>query len=231
MPVLESSAASSIGRPLVSAKHTLADWMIHVSAWPQNQSGVDCTMLKEGQSMTKSLVNRYGWFVIAGVLVMIAITRIRRQRGPKQRLIKQMRSKDNKLALQAIMRLREYSWLYDGSLHGEIVPGGNLKGADLTMASLSGAWLDHADLQGARMADANLQETDLRKANLRGADLLGAYLQGANLRDAKFDKHTRLPDGTQWSPEVDIARFTSSRHPCFWRPQKPYLPPQLSHAQ
>ena len=53
----------------------------------------------------------------------------------------------------------------------EIVPGADLREADLREADLRGANLREADLRGA-----NLREADLRYANLRGADLENAQL-------------------------------------------------------
>jgi hypothetical protein len=96
--------------------------------------------------------------------------------------------------------------------------GANLQGAILTGANLQKANLFEASLQGANLWVTNLQEADLDTADLQGASLQKANLQGANLEGASFDEGTRLPDGTKWTPDTDMARFTDPDHPDFWRP-------------
>lgn len=85
----------------------------------------------------------------------------------------------------------------------------DLAGANLNRANLRGANLRSTDLR------ANLAGADLRIANLGAADLRGAYLIGADLEGAEFYETTRLPDGTYWTPDIDMARFTNSEHPDF----------------
>ncbi len=46
------------------------------------------------------------------------------------------------------------------------------------------------DLAGAFLENADLSDTDLRGADLSGADLKDAWLRGA-----RYDRHTRWPDG------------------------------------
>lgn len=110
--------------------------------------------------------------------------------------------------------------------------GANLREAHLAKANLRRAFLREADLAGADLRAADLQRADLRRADLRttmlqtadlqlanlseafleGAFLEGAFLAGANLRRAILRnarlKGAFLPDGTMWSPRVDLMRFT-----------------------
>jgi len=79
----------------------------------------------------------------------------------------------------------------------------NLGYSPLVGANLQGAMLLSANLQGANLAGANLQRTMLASANLQGA---------------RLSERTRLPDGTNWTPGTDMARFTDPDHPDFWRP-------------
>ena len=135
----------------------------------------------------------------------------------------------------------------DGLLKGADLVRANLQGAVLDEANLQGARLHQAKLQGADLYRANLQRADLRQAHLQGADLMhaklqkavlrwaqlhgtdlsGAQLQGADLREADlegadlegeyFDEETKLPDGTLWTEDTDMWRFTDPEYPNFWR--------------
>lgn len=99
----------------------------------------------------------------------------------------------------------------------------DLSGATLQEADLLGANLQEADLSGAdlRMADldsANLSQAILSEAHLQGAKLYRANLQGALLFEP-FDHRSILPDGSRWTPETDMRRFTDPTHHEFWRPR------------
>jgi hypothetical protein len=127
--------------------------------------------------------------------------------------------------------------LWDANLQGACLTEVNLQGAHLWNADLQGACLRRADLQRAHLRGADLQGTDLTEANLHGAYLRGAHLQrailaGANLQEASLEKATidettTLPDGTQWTPTTDMARFTDpdyARSGGFWRSIEPCSP-------
>jgi uncharacterized protein YjbI with pentapeptide repeats len=106
----------------------------------------------------------------------------------------------------------------EAKLQGADLPGANLQGAFLEGAKLQGANLWSANLRDADLIGANLQGAFLEGAKLQGADLIGANLHGAKLSGpnlfgtglmfAKFDETTRLPDGTYWTPDTDMTRFT-----------------------
>lgn len=103
--------------------------------------------------------------------------------------------------------------------------GAKLQGAILSDTELQEADLWYTNLQGAILSGANLAEADLLGANLAGAILAGANLEGAILLstnqirwDASFHEDTILPDGTNWTPDTNITRFTDPNHPDFWRP-------------
>jgi hypothetical protein len=103
----------------------------------------------------------------------------------------------------------------------------NLQKADLTQANLREAYLEEANLQEADLEMADLEEARLLEANLQGANLAGANLAMANLSEANLagaslratglDEDTTLPDDSRWTPDTDMARFTDSDHPDFWR--------------
>jgi uncharacterized protein YjbI with pentapeptide repeats len=165
---------------------------------------------------------------MAGAVVTYALLELfiggrERREAKKADLIAQMGSRVYDVAIAAVEELRRRDWLTDGSLQRIALIMANLQGANLfranlQRANLSGAnlqeaFLSWADLQGASLEDTKLQEADLTMANLQGANLAGA-----NLQNAKFDEYTTLPDGTNWTPDTDMARFTDPDHPDFWRP-------------
>jgi hypothetical protein len=170
------------------------------------------------------------------VLVIDGLNQRRATREQKEALILQMGSPDRGFAIEATRILASKGWLEDGSLTGADLCGANLSGAslggaDLRDADLRGADLRDADLSGASLSGADLSATlpgvlsganltgaGLRYADLRGADLSGANLTGADLRyanlysvgdtDAKFGGGTTLPDGSRWTKDTNMGRFT-----------------------
>lgn len=85
----------------------------------------------------------------------------------------------------------------------------NLSNASLRYAHLEEATLVEADLSYAVLEHAHLDNAVLIKANLIGSDLSHAVLTDIKWADAI------LPDGTQWTPETNISRFTNPVHPEF----------------
>ena len=157
-------------------------------------------------------------------------------------LIREMGSPDNGFAIRAARELRAREWLTDGTMAGANLERANLEEAQLfgaslmevnftsatledanfTNANLSGADLRSANASGASLTFTNLQNAVLRRTNLQeaqlvGCDLTGANMVAANLTDAVFNNSTILPDGTNWSADVDMGRFTDSMHPEYWR--------------
>lgn len=104
-------------------------------------------------------------------------------------LIEELRSKDRDVMLEALATLREYGWLYDGTLGEANLNEANLNEANLNGANLVGVDLNKANLRGtelwgANLSKANLSEAALNGANLNGANLSEAVLNGANLSGA-----------------------------------------------
>src|SRR5690606_1405062 len=108
----------------------------------------------------------------------------------KERLILQMGSPFNEMAIEAVRQLRVRGWLTDGSLQGAKLIRANLQEADLIDANLQGASLMGANLQGARLWDADLQEAVLSDANLQKARAHDANLQRADLTKANLRRAT-----------------------------------------
>ena len=118
---------------------------------------------------------------------------------------------------------------FEGSLGGLDLAGVDLSGANLNRKWLSYASLVGADLSGADLERAKLEGTDLEGANLQGANLTRADLEEANLLNADltgaiFTTRTTLPDGSRWTEDTDMARFTDPEHPDFWRSDEEYSP-------
>lgn len=121
-------------------------------------------------------------------------------RQERERLIRQLSSLDEHIAVEGLERLRAHGWLEDGVLAGVSLQGANLQAANLQEAYLEAAHLQNADLRradllGARLRGVHLQEADLRDANLHLADLTGAILEEATLVGASLDGAKGLHDG------------------------------------
>jgi hypothetical protein len=106
----------------------------------------------------------------------------------------------------------------------------SLQRANLVGAALGGADLSEADLRRADLRWANLREVRLFEANLQGANLAGANLERASLIEARFDEKTTLPDGSPWTPDTDLTRFTDPAHPAFWRSDSEFSPAYRADA-
>jgi len=77
----------------------------------------------------------------------------------------------------------------------------NFQGCDLYWARFFRANVQGADFRKARLNGATLDLADFTNADLRGADLGPDNLNGhtsvveTNFKDAKYDRHTVLPNG------------------------------------
>lgn len=98
---------------------------------------------------------------------------------------------------------------FDGQQHQPII----FKKAYLWGANLQKARLCEANLQQAKLWGANLQQADLEGANLQQADLGGANLTDINWDANQAEYSFILPDGTEWTPDEDMGRFTDKNHP------------------
>jgi len=112
----------------------------------------------------------------------------------------------------------------------------NLTNADLRNANLRSSALTRADLNGTDLTGADLTNASLAGANLENAIFTGAKLSGveftrdqigsivdkllrsknlehiktnlSNAKDATFNENTILPDGSNWTKDTDMDRFT-----------------------
>lgn len=144
------------------------------------------------------------------VLIIDQLYQRRETKQQTERLLREIRSKENSIALRALEELKALGLVDRGVLVAADLKYANLQdaiinGADMRRAYLTFANLREADLRGTDLSDAilrqcNLQavlllnvnltgakllEADLRDANLNGANLTGANLAGATLEGAR----------------------------------------------
>lgn len=108
-----------------------------------------------------------------------------------------------------------YAKLTSANLRGAELESSNLERANFANANLCKANLKQADLHSASLYDAEFDQACLDLANLSGSNLLYANLRGASLRETRFDEATVLPDGTNWTRDTDMSRFTDPQHSDF----------------
>lgn len=189
------------------------------------------------ENFLRDMYGNGGAELLGIALTVLVIETLNERRAIRQRrdeLILQMGSPDHAFAIEAVRLLRHKGWLYNGSLRGSALwranlrsgdlGGANLREAHLWRADLRGANLTLANLQGAGLFEANLHGAYLRRADLRDAVLCESNLEGAHLLGARLTEKTSLPDGTAWTPSVDLERFTNPQHPHFWRSDNPRSP-------
>lgn len=104
----------------------------------------------------------------------------------KERLVREMRNRDNGQAIHAVEELRANDWLDGGLLVGKHLWDANLAGANLVGVNMYRAFLNRANLQGANLDKIDLEAAHLDKANLRGAHLGHANLEHADLRETSL---------------------------------------------
>ena len=89
---------------------------------------------------------------------------------------------------------------------------------DLSKKSLRNETLRGENLLGVKLVGADLQGCNLAEVNLQGANLTDVNWVDENGRTAT------LPDGSLWTPETDLGRFTNPGHPDFWQSTSPDSP-------
>jgi len=90
--------------------------------------------------------------------------------------------------------------LVTANLNGVIATAAHLEEADMLGVELVGAFLDSAYLEGTRFADANLIGAEMARARLLNTQwkrIIGST-----------DFPSILPDGTKWTEDTDMTRFT-----------------------
>lgn len=188
------------------------------------------------QGISTEMVGAIMTTIIFGV-ALVFFQESQAEQRLREDLIFQMSSPTNSFAIQAVRRMDREGWLADGTLHGADLANGDLSaarlngasmiGVNLTDTDLSDAFLTNTLLVGAVMEDvdlsnafllrADLDSVDLSDSNLRGTYFLAANLRNVDLTNTEFDENTTLPDGSRWTADVDLGRFTDPNHPDYWR--------------
>ncbi len=131
--------------------------------------------------------------IAATVLIIDALNKRRDTKSEQRRLVREMGSSDNGIALRAVREIMAHGYHWDGLLRSASFERADLRGADLLSADMSGSMFHHADLTGAQLFGADLRRavfwhSKLIGANLREADLDGASFVWADLRGARVTR-------------------------------------------
>lgn len=141
-------------------------------------------------------------------LVLETANRRRATQERKKQLFRQLKSRSNDFAVDALRQIQDENWWEDALKHhrgedgvidlqdvrwagGVNLRGVNLEGANLNLANLAGGDLQTniagADLQRVNFKNAYLRGTNLRNAYLNLSVFEGAELVSANLEDTKLN--------------------------------------------
>lgn len=162
------------------------------------------------------------------VIVLSELATYRARQEEKRRILEQMGSRVNDMALEAVRLAHKHGWLTDGSLNdlnlssarlddvdfrsarlqNAILRNAYLNRADLRCAHLEGAKLWYANLNDAYMQRAHLNGADFQHADLRNADLSGAEIEDAVFQGSLYNASTVWPFG--FDPVVQGARLVES---------------------
>lgn len=122
-------------------------------------------------------------------------------RQERNRLIQDLGSRVNEVAIKAAEDLKAKGWLRDGALTEAILIEANLQGANLREADLQRARMQRANLQNVNLLDADLERSNLGYANLQNAELEGINLEKAILKNANL-QNTNLQDANLQSANL-----------------------------
>lgn len=127
--------------------------------------------------------------IVFTVFVLDRLDSNRENRLILERLLREMHSRYNPVALKAIEELRVMGHIEEGVMRGRDFRGSN--------------W------QEANLYRADLQSVDLKNADLKNADLYEANLEGARvtpeqLRQTKTMRWSTMPDGARYDGRFNL---------------------------
>ena len=148
-------------------------------------------------SLIGELNSEFTGALVTGILFLVVLTipsERKAERDLHERLLRDIGSRDNSTALQAVDELREIGWLEDGTLREISLLAANLRNANLWYADLQYVTMWSAILEDAELVQATLQGANLSGSNCRRATFDDANLQYANLRAVDFPvRHSAMP--------------------------------------
>lgn len=118
----------------------------------------------------------------------------------KKQLVREVRSKDNAIAVRALQELITQKWAKKGAL----------RGAHLLYANLQDAYLRDVDLSYTWLREANFEEAFMNGTKLKGAVLVGANFKNAKeltskaLSEAKMLLATTMPNGMRYDGRFNL---------------------------
>jgi hypothetical protein len=128
--------------------------------------------------------------IVFTVFVLNRLDANREDRLIRERLLREMHSRYNPVALNAIEELRVLGYLEQGIMRGRDFRGSNWQDANLYQADLAGV---------------NLKNADLRNADLYEANFEGATISPEQLRSAKTMRRCTMPDGTKYDGRYALS--------------------------
>lgn len=171
-----------------------------------------------------------------GILfTVLIIDRLDAQRELEQlqnRLVREATGQSNEMAKSALDWMQHEGWLAgeESLLAGQEATRANMDGVNLVEANLERtdfykSTLRNVNAFATKAHNTNFGFTDLTNADFVIADLTGANLDSAILDGVIFYHPNQgaaiLPDGTPWTEDTDMRRFTDHTHPNFWRSDDP----------
>lgn len=135
--------------------------------------------------------------IVFTVVVLNRFDQIREDRQTYERLVREMHSRYNQFALQAIEELRVLGWLSDGRLRGHDLRGSN--------------WRD-ANLYQANLLECDLQRVQFDNADLYEANLTGAKVSADQLRRSKTMRYAIMPNGEKYDGRYNLPHDLNLMH-------------------
>ncbi len=118
----------------------------------------------------------------------------------KKQLVREVKSKDNAIAVRALQELITQKWAKKGAL----------RGAHLLFANLRDAYLRDVDLSYTWMREANFEEAFMSGTKLKGAVLVGANFKNAKeitskaLSETKMLLAATMPNGMRYDGRFNL---------------------------
>ena len=136
------------------------------------------------------------------VLVIDYLNEKHEESYQKDRIQREISSKEQGVALRAVAEAAAREWLFNSALDNAVLIGANLAGAVLEPIRMRSARLDEACLDNASIGKADFQEVNLSGASLKGVIINQANFQGANLYQTNFSEavlqHVSFDNANLW---------------------------------